>query len=301
MKTYHRNFIYESNDFDSLCKFIIEDHTVRKDYFIWHIGRIVDWKYNLVNPRRLFPDNYNGAAHLWFDYFHNLIGYVISEEFNNEYAIFLKEEYSFLYGEIIDWAKAEWGSKYNKLITSTVENQTKYIEILENKGYKKIDCIEMTRVFNTNACKDYIIEDSSVSFQSMLENGDYTEHAALRRNAWPKTFDNELDLQIREYTRRSPIYNAAFDFVLVNHEGRHVSGCEAFIDYKNNTAEIERVCTHSDFYNKRYARMALKACMRKLFENNIQTAFITGGYDKTIHLYGTLGHVKEYARHFYEY
>ena len=49
MKTYHRNFIYESNDFECLCKFIIQDNTLKKDNFTWHIGRIMDWKYNLSN------------------------------------------------------------------------------------------------------------------------------------------------------------------------------------------------------------------------------------------------------------
>ncbi len=54
MKTYHRNFIYESNDFDTLCKFIIKENSIRKDFFEWHIGRIIDWKYNLSNLKGTF-------------------------------------------------------------------------------------------------------------------------------------------------------------------------------------------------------------------------------------------------------
>lgn len=300
MKTYHRNFIYESNDFENLCKFIIRDNSLRKEFFIWHIARIVDWKYNLSNFKKHFPDNFNNAAHLWFDYLHNLIGFVISEAFDNEFTILLKKEYSFLYPELLEWVGAEWGKKFDRLITSAAETQTEYIKILENEGYKKLNCVEMTRVFNTSLYGDYIIEDPSVSFQSLFENGDYAEQAVLRTDAWPKPYSNEINLQIKEYTRRSPIYNAEFDFVLVNNDGRHISGCEAFIDYENNTAEIERVCTLSDFYNRGYAQMILKACMRRLYENNILTAFISGGYDKTIHLYGKLGHVKEYARYFFE-
>lgn len=301
MKTYHRNFIYESNDFDSMCKFIIQDNTLRKDYFNWHIGRIVDWKYNLSNFKRHFPDNYCKSAHLWFDYFHNLIGFVISEEFDNEFSILLKKEYFFLYSELINWVRLEWGCKNKILVTQAIETDTEFIKALESEGYRKNGQVEMTRVFNTSLYKDYSIEDSSISFQNMSENGDYIEQAVLRTNAWPKTYSNEIFFEISEYARRSPIYNAKFDFVLVNNEGKHVSGCEAFIDYENNTAEIERVCTHSDFYNKGYAQMVLKACMRKLYENNILTAFIGGSYDKTIHLYGKLGHVKEYTRYFYEF
>ncbi len=300
MRTYRRNFIYESNDFVNMCKFIIQDHLSKKDYFVWHIGRIVDWKYGLSNFKKHFPDNYSNAAHLWFDYFHNLIGFVISEDFNNDFTIFLKDSYSTLYPELLHWVSTEWGCKYDNLVTSAVEHQTELIKALEGDGYEKIDCMEKTRVFDTSIFKDYVIEDPSVSFQSMAENCDYNEQAKLRRNAWPRDFSEDIDLEIREYARKSPIYNAKFDFVLVNSEGNHVSGCEAFVDYENNTAEIERVCTHSDFYNNGYSQKVLMACMRKLFENNIPTAFLTGGYDKTFHLYGKLGHVKEFTKYFYE-
>lgn len=300
MRTYHRNYIYESNDFENMCKFIVQDNSIKKEYFIWHIGRIVDWKYNLSNFKRHFPDHFSKAAHLWFDYFHNLIGFVISEEFDNEFTIFLKDQYSHLYPELISWVKNEWGNKYDKLVTSAVENQTEFIRCLEANGYIKNNSLEMTRVFNTILYQNYTIEDSSVFFQSMFENLDYEEHDNLRNNAWPRPYSQEFNMQINEYTRQSPIYDAKFDFVLVNKDGRHVSGCEAFIDYENNTAEIERVCTHSDFYNRGYAQIVLKSCMKRLYENNIRTAFLGGSYDKAIHLYGKLGHVTEYARYSFE-
>lgn len=122
----------------------------------------------------------------------------------------------------------------------------------------------------------------------------------MRRESWPGSFDIVLDLQIREYTRSSPIYNPKFDFVLVNEEKKHVSGCEAFIDYQNNTAEIERVCTRPGFQNRGHAATILKACMRELYKNNIATAYLSADYDKTIYLYGKLGHVKEVTRYFYK-
>lgn len=299
MRTYHRNFIFESDDFDNMCRFIVQDNSVKKDYFVWHIGRIVDWKFNLSNIEKHFPDNFSKYAHLWFDYFHDLVGFVVSEDFGNEFTVFLNDKYAFLYQEMVNWAATEWGSKYDTLVTSAVEYQTDLIRALETAGYKRTDGMEKTRIFDTSIYKDFVIEDPSVSFQSMAENGDYIEQANLRRNAWQIHISDDMDLKIREYTRRSPIYNASFDFVLVNKEGRHVSGCEAFVDYVNNTAEIERVCTHSDHYNKGYSQMILKACMRRLYENKIATAYLTGGYDKTFHLYGKLGHAKEFTKYFY--
>ena len=300
MRTYHRDFIFEGNDFDSMLKFIIQDHSSKKDYFVWHVGRITDWKYNLFNLQKHFPDNFSKGAHLWFDDHHDLIGFVISEDFNNDFCMFLKDSCSDLYPELLQWVETEWGCKYDTLITSAVEHQTELIRALEAKGYQKIEYMEKTRIFNTSTFKDHLIDDPSVTFQSMAENGNYDEQSRLRGNAWPHDCSEEMDRLIRAYNRRSPVYNANFDFVLVDSEGRHVAGCEALIDHENNTAEIERVCTHSDYYNRGYSQKILKACMRRLYENNISTAFLTGGYDKTFHLYGKLGHVKEFAKYFYE-
>lgn len=56
--------------------------------------------------------------------------------------------------------------------------------------------------------KDYEITDELLDFQSMQENKDYQEQANLRGNEWPKPYDIAIDLQIKEYTRSSPIYNA---------------------------------------------------------------------------------------------
>jgi hypothetical protein len=284
-----------------MCKFVINDNSKKKEHFIWHIGRMVDWKYNLHNRNKFFPSNFSKSAQLWFNGFHDLIGFVISEEMNNEFTVFLKDDYSLFYSELVAWAIGEWGQNNDTLVTQVVEGQDEYLVCLLNAGFKKCEEeMEMTRVFDTTTFSDYIVDDPSVIFQSMEENKNYIEQANLRRGSWQNSMDHELDLQIREYTRTSPIYNSKFDFVLVNKENKHVSGCEAFIDYVNNTAEIERVCTSSNFQNKGYAATILKACMRELYKNNIMTAYLSAGYDKTFHLYGKLGHVKEVSKSFYK-
>lgn len=45
--------------------------------------------------------------------------------------------------------------------------------------------------------------------------------------------------------------------------------------------------------------MVLRSCLRVLHENQVPTAYLTAWDDKTIHLYGKLGHVKELARFSY--
>lgn len=300
MKTHHRSFVYESSDFKRMCALLVRDNASKRESFVWHIARLVDWKYNLCNFKRHFPGNYADAAHLWFNYYDELIGFVISEEFNEQFDIILLDEYEHLYPEMLAWAKSEWGSQHRQLITSAADAHEKRIFVLEQAGYQRTGEVEMTRIFDTSHFRDVPFPAAPLRFESMAENKNYANQAILRRSAWPNHGDDpQTDEAIRAYIRTSPIYDARFDFVLVDESGAHLSGCEAFIDYANNTAEIERVCTHADRYNKGYSKMTLRACLRVLHEHHISTAYISGGYDKTIHLYGALGHVNEFACFFY--
>jgi len=300
MRCHHRPFVYESSDFKLMCALIVRDNATRRESFVWHVARLVDWKYNLVNFKRRFPGNYANAAHLWLNYYDELVGFVISEEFDNQFDIIVLEEYSYLYPEMLMWASSEWGNQYSQLITSAVETHVARIAALEQAGYERTADIEMTRIFETSQFCDFEFPAAPLSFQNMAENKNYENQRLLRLSAWPHTEDKQTDDAICAYLRTSPIYDARFDFVLVDSSGTHLSGCEAFVDRVNNTAEVERVCTHAEHYNNGYAQMTLKSCMRVLHENHIPTAYISGGYDKTIHLYGKLGHVKEFARFFYK-
>ncbi len=300
MKTHHRPFIYESSDFKHMCALLVRDNASKRDSFVWHVARLVDWKYNLFNFKRCFPGNYASAAHLWFNFYDELIGFVISEEFNEQFDIIVLEEYEYLYPEMLAWAQVEWGPQYRHLLTSAADVHEKRIFALEQAGYQRTGDVEMTRIFDTAYFRDVPYPAAPLRFESMAENKNYANQAILRRSAWPNhRYDPQTDEAIRVYIRTSPIYDARFDFVLVDESGTHVSGCEAFIDYANNTAEIERVCTHAEHHNKGYSKMTLRACLRVLHENHIGTAYISGGYDKTIHLYGALGHINEFATLFY--
>jgi len=73
MKTHHRPFFYESSDFKCMCALLVRDNASTRESFVWHIARMVDWKYNLRNYRRRFPGNYAGAANLWFHHYDELV------------------------------------------------------------------------------------------------------------------------------------------------------------------------------------------------------------------------------------
>ncbi len=300
MITHHRSFEYESSDFKLMCALLIKDNSTKKESFIWHVARLVDWKYNLFNSSSLFPGYYSNAAHLWFNYFDELIGFVISEGFDNQFEILVLEEFDYLYPEMLAWATNLCKNQYQQIHTCVVESHVSRIAALEVAGYKRTDDIEKIRIFDTSQFAEYSFPALPLRFQNMETNKDYQKQKLLRQSAWPSNkYDAETEDAIRTYIRTSPIYDARFDFVLVEATGTHVSGCEAFIDRFNKTAEIERVCTHADYQNKGYAQIVLQCCMRVLHENNIPTAYLTGWNDKTIHLYGKLGHINEFTRYSY--
>lgn len=301
MKTHHRPFIYESRDFKNMCALVVRDNAGRKDSFVWHLGRLVDWKFSLFNIKRCFPGNYASAAHLWFNYYDELIGFVISEDFDEHFDIIVLEEYCYLYPEMLYWVDSEWGRQYRQLSTSVVETHTARTNALKEAGYQKTEDLEMIRIFDTSLFSDQPYPAAPLQFQSMAENMNYEKQNILRLSAWPNHKNTkQMDDAIRAYVRTSPIYDTRFDFVLIDESGFHLSGCEAFIDRANNTDEIERVCTHSDHHNKGFSQIVLRSCLRTLYDNHISTAYLTGWDEKTIHLYGKLGHVKEFSRYFYK-
>jgi GNAT superfamily N-acetyltransferase len=299
MAFYDRPFDYESPDFDAMCALIIRDNAVRRENFVWHIARLVDWKYNRFNPRRRFPENYASAAHLWTDDNGVLAGFAVSEEIDGQFEIIVLDEYKSLYPEMLAWAGSGWGGKYPQLITSAVETNLPLIAALERAGYEKNGDMDVTRMFDTSRFRDFPFPEAPLCFQSMAQNKNYANQRRLRLSAWPNALEAEADEAIRAYCRTSPIYDARFDFVLVDESGAHLAGCEAFIDRTNGTAEIERVCTQAAHRHKGYARLTIESCLRVLHESQIPAGYLTGGNEETIRLYGSMGHVKEVARHYY--
>jgi ribosomal protein S18 acetylase RimI-like enzyme len=78
-------------------------------------------------------------------------------------------------------------------------------------------------------------------------------------------------------------------------DGQLVAGCEALLDARNATADIERICTHSDFRRRGLARAVIQAGVDRLREMGFRTAYFTGYSPRAIALYGSLGHVGEMA------
>ncbi len=302
MKATHRPFCYESDDFTRMCRFVVDDNHTRGDRAIWHLGRMVDWKYGLYNTAKFMPDNFAREAELWFDAFGDLCGMVVSEDFGPELALLVRRGWEHLAPELLAFAQAHWGNRHDALTIMLPEGESALEAALAEAGFLRTEALEITHAFDTARFAHTVPAlPQGFRFESMAENGDYPSHDNLRRNAFQSGREPELDRLLRDYTRRSPIYTPQTDFVLIDATGRHVSGCEAFIDRWNGLAEIERVCTLQEEWGKGYARMALTGCLHRLHALGIPRAVLAGSYDKVRHLYGSLGHVDAYNRLYYEW
>lgn len=138
MKTTHRFYSEEVGDFRRLCRFIIDHNDQIRLFSTWCLGRLVDWKYGPWENKTAVPDFCNQNAHLWFDGFQRLAGFVISEEGDAGFAIITLAGYRFLFEEMLQWALANWGEvrgpKRSLEITARQEMEA---AVLERYGFKR--------------------------------------------------------------------------------------------------------------------------------------------------------------------
>jgi predicted GNAT family N-acyltransferase len=132
----------------------------------------------------------------------------------------------------------------------------------------------------------------------MKTDEDYYGQLLLRQNAFAgKTALSEEEIkhisQISRHSRGNPIYHAETDLCVVAPDGTFISGCEALIDTKNMEADIERVCTHSNFRRQGFARVVIQECLYRLKEMGMKKAHITGYSEGANALYSSTGAQKQ--------
>ncbi len=307
MKTTHRSYSEEAGDFNRLCRFIVAVRREAWQYSTWCLGRIVDWKYSLWG-RRLDVINFcDQNAHLWFDAFGDMVGLTISENGDANVAIITAPGYRFLFAEMLDWLLAAWAARGPGFAFEITAHQELEMRILEQRGFQRGATFATRRFDLTRPPERRFPLEPGFTIIDMAAHPDYRGRRILRMNAFEgqeSLSEEELRemLRIDNYALGNPIYHPECDLCVLAPDGRLVAGCEALIDAHNAEADIERVCTHSAFRNRGFARAVIQACMDRLRELGMRRAYITGYSDAAIALYGSLGAVDElhcftYARH----
>ena len=294
MITTHRNYDDEVGDFNLISQFILENNAQIRKRSTWCIGRFVDWKYALWGDKLSTPGFHTQNASLWFDGFGNLAGFAISENGGHEVAIITTEGHRFLFEEMLGWVIENWGDREPGLSIEITSHQLMEAGFLEKNGFQYDASFFRSHFDLTKELADrYPLEDG-YAIVSMKTDEDYRAQLLLRQNAFAgKTELSREEIEhignISSYGRNNPIYHSATDLCVVAPDGTYVSGCEALIDIRNLEADIERVCTHSDYRRQGLARVVIQECLRRLEAMGVKMAHITGYSEGAIALYDSLG------------
>lgn len=310
MKTSNRGYSDEDGDFTHLCNFIMDHPALMRARSTWSLGRIVDWKYNLFPNKREYASFCNENAQLWLDAFGELAGFVISENGGADFAIITLEGYQFLYEEMLHWVLRNWASRAGPgaaaaFSTEITERQAWEAHVLERSGFTCRSAFFTRRFDLRGSLAPRVPLAEGFSIVDMAAHPDYRFQAMLRANAFQGLSDEQAAqnpdlLAFYDYLHQDPIYYPHTDLCVMTPDGRLVSGCEALIDARNAEADIERICTHSDFRKRGFARAVIQECLYRLKEMGMHSAYITGYSPEAIGLYGSLGAVDETRSFVYE-
>jgi len=308
MKTTHRNYSEENGDFNRLANFFTSNRTNRRTHTTWCLGRLVDWKYALYPNKRVFASFCNENAHIWFDGFGELAGFVVSESGNAGFSIITLDGYRFLYEEMLNWVLETWKgriTKQSRFSTEITEYQDWEKKLLERYGFH---CEEtfFTRRFDLTGelVLRYPLE-AGFEIIDMKSHPDFRAQGILRANAFQNKdslTEEEMEDRLRYFNNNmhGPLYHPDTDLCVMAENGQFVSGCEALINAPGLEADIERVCTHSDFRKRGFARATIQECLYRLKDMGIHNAYITGYSEVAIALYGSIGAFDEVRAFGYE-
>ena len=309
MKTTHRYYSEEQGDFKRLVRFFIQAGGVPRSQSAWCLGRIVDWKWARYENKRAYASFCDENAHLWFDAFGELAGFAISEGGNSDFHVLTLDGYRFLYEEMLQWVLETWKDRVPAkglcFSTEITEHQGWELRVLERNGFRCTDTFFTRRFDLTRELAPCTTLEPGFTIVDMKTHPDYRAQAILRANAFQKKSElseEELNTRLKYYNHslQGPIYHPDTDLCVMAEDGRFVAGAEALINAQCLEADIERVCTHSDFRQRGFARAVSLECMVRLKEMGIRNAYITGYSPAAIGLYGSMGHADEFKSFTYE-
>ena len=298
MNTTHRDYSEAAGDFNRLARFFIEHNRYLRLGSTWSLSRLADWKYGLYENKTAIPAFCDRNAHLWFDGYGYLVGVVISENGDTGWDVITLEGYRFLYGQLLQWALDHWGARGPRIYTEITDRQTLEADVLRQAGFA-LDDSGYTRRYDLTQDRipSYPLEPG-FTIVDMATYPDYRAQRILRNDAFRNRRDvgeEELHRQLRFYNHghQGPLYHPDTDLCVMAPDGRFVAGCEALIDAHNLEADVQRVCTHSEFRRRGFARVVIAACFTRLRAMGLRSAHITGYSPEAIALYGSMGAVEE--------
>jgi len=293
MKTTQRHYAEVAGDFHRLSHFMIKHSSYLRSHSTWCLGRFVDWKYGLWGDKLATPGFWEQNAQLWLDGFGELAGFAIAENGDADFAILTMAGYRCLFEEMLQWVLVHWGARPPALAIEITAQQTLEAGGLERYGFQRTASFYTFHYDLPAMALEPPSLEAGFTIVDMQTHPDYRAQRILRYDAfhgqeYPTEEALQNDVRLARYAHTGPIYHPQTDLCVMAPDGAFVAGCEALIDAHNAEADIERVCTHSRFRQRGFARAVIVECFRRLRELGLRRAYITGYSPAAIGLYGSL-------------
>jgi ribosomal protein S18 acetylase RimI-like enzyme len=294
VQTSHRDYAEAAGDFRRVARFVTDHDAHLRRHATWCLGRFVDWRYGLWGAKPSRPDFWRENARLWFDGFGELVGLAISEEGGPEFAILTTPGHRFLFEEILGWVDAHWGDRGPGASVEVGADARVETHALTRRGFEHASSFWAFGFDLTAELASPAPLEEGFAIVDMGTSPDFRAQRLLRSDGFQGRCDLteeeiERGLRLDARSRESPIYHPQVDLCVRAPEGLYVAGCEALIDARNASADIERVCTRAAFRRRGFARAVIRACLARLRDLGLRRAYVTGYSPAALALYGALG------------
>lgn len=295
MKYYSQKYQNTKQDFYDIHHFL-KQLTFLLGPQVWEFVRFEFWQV----AEALFSNDPNflvNNACLWRDEEGILRGIFISEKGDNSFNLLVDPNHQILNDIIIDYAINSWGINKEVLETDAY-NHTLEKDYLIKAGFKIDGQLGNTRKYNLENMSFNIALEVGFNFQSINETRLLEKCHSIHRTFNPnKPFEGKGNMT---YWRKDlPSYNKELDLSIVSPSGEHVSFCYGFIDKEHDIAIIETIGTLPEYRKRGFGKIVIQECFRRLKEQGVKIAYITGFSKEANALYQSLGPEEVYP--FFKY
>ena len=175
---------------------------------------------------------------------------------------------------MLSWVERSWAADKKRIETYAALYDIERQKLLEQLGYEDLGDDGYTREYDLSKPYPVIALPSGFCIETLSENHNYSGHIAVES----KTFNSEaINQEWFDGKSSAPSYSFDWDFSVVSPEGEHLAFCLAWIDPRNQIAEIDPVGTHPDHRRRGFAKAVVSECFRRLRARGMRYAYIGSG------------------------
>lgn len=280
-----------SDDFAIISDFVLKRSDFIANNTSWSYQRFVDWRYRHIEKEDAFCSK---TLIQFVDESDEILGIAINEDGNNCLTLLTTIESPELYQKLIEDAIDHLMIGHETIYFELSERQTMELACIRNMGFDEVGGSQKMKYALESMEIDPIKSKDGFRLVRLADEPMYEQQGRLRASAFQgktEISDEEVAerLALIEIMKQSPTFNPSTDILVVDSNGKAVAGCEPLVNFHTKDAEIERVCTHTDYRNQGFSKMVITEAMSRLKDEGIKYAYLSGWNDTTIHLYKSFG------------